>query len=145
MTPQQSFEKIKKEILKILKEYDQESREEMLTNIELEFDKPSASQIFRTSSHKSIRPNTGDKLRLITGSLIDSYNPRDKNSASEVKFTNSTYVATYQSNLPYASVHERGYKHIPKRPYLEPATLEYEKTDSERLERIAQKLAKIFN
>lgn len=145
MTPQQAIAKIKKEIPKILKEFDQESREEMLTNIELEFDKPSASQIFRTESMKSVRPNTGKTLRLITGALVDSYNPKDKNSASEVKITNTSYQAIYESKLPYASVHERGYKHIPKRPYLKPAEMKYQKTEQDRIDRMLRKIEKIFN
>lgn len=147
MTIQQAFNKLKAELPNILEGYARASKVDMLTEIDLNFDKPSESEIYRVlSTRASIKPNTGERLRLVTGALLNSYNPKDKNSASTIKVQNYILTEVYESLLPYAGVHETGGgNNIPARPYLAPAEKAHLEGQEERIkEYILDEIAKIF-
>ena len=141
-----ALKKVERELPRILEDYAKVSQTDMLTEIDLNFDKPSLGELYRNPSTKaSLKPNTGKRLRLVTGNLIASYNPRDKNTASKVDVSNYVMTEVYGSLLKYAKVHETGDENIPKRPYLAPAIKAHSEESDERIQKyILDEIIKIF-
>mgnify|MGYP003337298862 CR=1 FL=1 len=97
-----------------------------------------ANMVYATKADKRTR-NTGDKLRRITGTLFKSLNRKDTNNIFELKTNEFGFDVIYGSKLPYAAIHEYGGKAgrnravtIPKRPYLNPAIEQFNKTTREQ-------------
>lgn len=97
-----------------------------------------ANMVYATLADKRTK-NTGDKLRRISGALFKSLGRNDDNNIFKLTPTPSGFTVTYGSKLPYAAIHEYGGNAgrnlavaIPKRPYLNPALEQFNKTTKQQ-------------
>lgn len=103
-------------------------KNKIINSIKEEFKSNKTSKIFDSCVRRYMNPgsnpggkSTSSKLYINRGDLVKSLQRGDPSNIWEVSNDSGEISLVIGSTLPYANVHEYGFKNIPKRPYLNPA------------------------